>query len=209
MLDMSKAIFVNASKDDMLNTAADIAREVGSGAVFERILSATVRETAAACQRLTSERDRLAFELKEAKDHMGRLTHQLAAMTARCAEVESRLVASEETLSSLANRHNDLVRECNKLVSVNATLTDQLKAMTARAHKAEAGLFAKAFVQETSDAIKPGDVVKLKSGGPHMTVLGVDDDDADCTWSIGIGTAHAFCPLASLVKVEPQKIPNP
>lgn len=33
-----------------------------------------------------------------------------------------------------------------------------------------------------ADAIKPGDVVTLKSGGPKMTVAWVEDGDAYCEW---------------------------
>lgn len=31
-------------------------------------------------------------------------------------------------------------------------------------------------------AIKPGDVVMLKSGGQPMTVVGVDGDEIECVW---------------------------
>lgn len=33
-----------------------------------------------------------------------------------------------------------------------------------------------------SERIKIGDVVRLKSGGPAMTVEGITDDEASCTW---------------------------
>ena len=33
-----------------------------------------------------------------------------------------------------------------------------------------------------ADAIKPGDIVMLKSGGPDMTVAWIADNEAYCEW---------------------------
>jgi uncharacterized protein YodC (DUF2158 family) len=33
-----------------------------------------------------------------------------------------------------------------------------------------------------ADEFKPGDVVKLKSGGPLMTVVTADSKEAECEW---------------------------
>ena len=37
----------------------------------------------------------------------------------------------------------------------------------------------------SSQKLKIGDVVKLKSGGPTMTVIRVEDEDVYCMWFIG------------------------
>lgn len=34
----------------------------------------------------------------------------------------------------------------------------------------------------TNQKFKTGDVVQLKSGGPWMTVVGVEDGEVSCTW---------------------------
>ena len=34
----------------------------------------------------------------------------------------------------------------------------------------------------SSEEFKVGDVVELKSGGPHMTVSYIKDDSCDCLW---------------------------
>ncbi|WP_083222516.1 DUF2158 domain-containing protein [Ensifer sp. LC163] len=50
--------------------------------------------------------------------------------------------------------------------------------------------------------MKPGSIVKLKSGGPSMTVRWIDDGDAYCEWFSEVKGAHenkgASFPLTSL-----------
>ena len=51
--------------------------------------------------------------------------------------------------------------------------------------------------------LEVGDVVMLASGGPYMTVVGLDDNDVSCTWfndedHVGDGTF----PIQSLVVFE-------
>lgn len=41
------------------------------------------------------------------------------------------------------------------------------------------------------NAIKPGDVVQLKSGGPEMTVSYLDDNEAYCEWFDSKEEPHA------------------
>jgi len=38
---------------------------------------------------------------------------------------------------------------------------------------------------ESSQKLKIGDVVKLKSGGPTMTIIKVEDEDVYCKWFQG------------------------
>jgi uncharacterized protein YodC (DUF2158 family) len=38
------------------------------------------------------------------------------------------------------------------------------------------------LVQESVMELKVGDLVKLKSGGPVMTVVDVDEDEVTCVW---------------------------
>lgn len=56
------------------------------------------------------------------------------------------------------------------------------------------------------DPIKAGDVVKLKSGGPSMTVDSVFEDwgalAAICSWFDGKGIKQNRFPVTSLVRVE-------
>jgi uncharacterized protein YodC (DUF2158 family) len=53
---------------------------------------------------------------------------------------------------------------------------------------------------------KPGDVVKLKSGGPKMTIDGIDDYTggrfAKCPWFDGTMNKEKLFSLASLKHVE-------
>ncbi len=49
-----------------------------------------------------------------------------------------------------------------------------------------------------------GDVVRLKSGGPHMTVREVGNDEVVCQWFVGgkhDSVSEAVFPVASLEKV--------
>jgi uncharacterized protein YodC (DUF2158 family) len=46
--------------------------------------------------------------------------------------------------------------------------------------------------------IKPGDVVRLKSGGPLMTVEKIVGDSAKCDWFDGNKPMGAIFPMSSL-----------
>ena len=55
--------------------------------------------------------------------------------------------------------------------------------------------------------LKIGDVVRLKSGGPSMTVRSLDGEFVDCEWfSKGELYAHPF-PLQMIVKTSPEQLP--
>lgn len=51
-----------------------------------------------------------------------------------------------------------------------------------------------------SEKIESGDVVKLKSGGPRMTVSSVDQGDAFCYWFVDHEVRRNTFPLAVLTK---------
>lgn len=58
-----------------------------------------------------------------------------------------------------------------------------------------------------ADEIKEGDIVQLKSGGPHMTVQEVDDksNEAFCRWFDSTNTLKdAEFPTHMLKKPEPK-----
>lgn len=50
--------------------------------------------------------------------------------------------------------------------------------------------------------IQKGDVVKLKSGGPLMTVKFVEDDSAYCEWFAGTKVEGSRFDVAQLNKVQ-------
>jgi uncharacterized protein YodC (DUF2158 family) len=53
-----------------------------------------------------------------------------------------------------------------------------------------------------------GDVVQLNSGGPHMTVISIDDDAAFCVWFNAKGESlQREFPLYTLKKVPPKPGP--
>lgn len=49
--------------------------------------------------------------------------------------------------------------------------------------------------------MQPGDVVRLKSGGPDMTVKWAEEGDAYCEWFDGKANKGANFTLTSLEKV--------
>lgn len=53
-------------------------------------------------------------------------------------------------------------------------------------------------------ALQPGDVVRLKSGSPDMTVRWVSDGDAHCTWFDKTDQKTGSFPEAALEKAPPK-----
>jgi uncharacterized protein YodC (DUF2158 family) len=47
-----------------------------------------------------------------------------------------------------------------------------------------------------------GDVVRLKSGGPNMTIVYVNDDDYGCDWFVEQKRAHYSFPHLSVVLAD-------
>jgi uncharacterized protein YodC (DUF2158 family) len=51
--------------------------------------------------------------------------------------------------------------------------------------------------------LKPGDRVRLRSGGPLMTVNTIDGENIDCKWFDNVGTLHsATFPIYMLTIIE-------
>lgn len=57
-------------------------------------------------------------------------------------------------------------------------------------------------MSESESVLKAGDVVKLKSGGPKMTVASVEGDRAVVWWFVETG---ALCVVASVQDDEPRE----
>ncbi|HEV3110067.1 MAG TPA: DUF2158 domain-containing protein [Candidatus Binataceae bacterium] len=53
-----------------------------------------------------------------------------------------------------------------------------------------------------ADGFQVGDVVKLKSGGPLMTIEEIDGDRAHCLWFKGDKRETGTFPLATLTKAD-------
>jgi uncharacterized protein YodC (DUF2158 family) len=54
-----------------------------------------------------------------------------------------------------------------------------------------------------ADQLKPGDRVRLRSGGPLMTVHSINGDHIDCQWFTPKGELHsATFPLFMLTVIE-------
>ncbi|MCY4319004.1 MAG: DUF2158 domain-containing protein [Alphaproteobacteria bacterium] len=52
--------------------------------------------------------------------------------------------------------------------------------------------------------IKPGDVVRLKSGGPEMTISKIDDNKiAYCTWFVNLEGPHTSSFRLHMLSLEP------
>lgn len=51
----------------------------------------------------------------------------------------------------------------------------------------------------TEKQIVPGEVVMLRSGGPQMTVVSIDDGQAECTWFDGSQQMFGGFPLHLLL----------
>jgi len=56
------------------------------------------------------------------------------------------------------------------------------------------------------EALKPGDIVQLKSGGPKMTVQSMSiDDELYCQWFAGSKLEGGRFPPEALVRVSPEE----
>lgn len=53
-----------------------------------------------------------------------------------------------------------------------------------------------------TQGIKPGDVVRLRSGGVPMTVESIDDDIAECAWFADTTLCRTEIPVRSLERVK-------
>jgi uncharacterized protein YodC (DUF2158 family) len=51
--------------------------------------------------------------------------------------------------------------------------------------------------------IEAGDVVRLKSGSPDMTVTKLDEENAACSWFENGNVRHDIFPTVTLVKDQP------
>jgi len=50
---------------------------------------------------------------------------------------------------------------------------------------------------------KIGDVVKLNSGGPYMTIIGIENEFAKCQWFEGVSIKESRFLLQAIFKPKP------
>jgi len=55
---------------------------------------------------------------------------------------------------------------------------------------------------KSSEEFKTGDTVKLKSGGPNMTVKGSEYNRIECQWFAGKKLEDGYFPPDSLIRVN-------
>jgi uncharacterized protein YodC (DUF2158 family) len=60
-------------------------------------------------------------------------------------------------------------------------------------------------VSENSNQIHVGDVVRLTSGGPKMTVVRPDCFGAECSWFVDSREQFAWVSFACMVKIEKRR----
>ena len=68
-----------------------------------------------------------------------------------------------------------------------------------------AGVFSVMSTKKSAPKFELGDVVRLKSGGPSMTIVNAADNSSasyHCAWFIGGGVQHGSFPPECLVKAK-------
>lgn len=96
------------------------------------------------------------------------------------------LTVSAAAYESALAEHDAAQQEQQRIYDLLTVSDERCKAATAAVALSTQGLMLAAQAKaEDQPAITSGDVVRLKSGGPRMTVGSMSGDTATCTWSNG------------------------